>query len=64
MIAFGKGGSLETVIGAYAPIRRPKVEEGGAITGVFFAEQTADALTNAILSFESSEEIAGRGLNL
>jgi glycosyltransferase involved in cell wall biosynthesis len=57
VIAFGKGGSLETVIGNYAPIRRQKVEQGSAITGVFFAEQTADALANAILSFESSEDI-------
>ena len=57
VIAFGKGGSLETVVGAYAPICRQKVEQGSAITGVFFAEQTADALANAILSFESSEDI-------
>jgi glycosyltransferase involved in cell wall biosynthesis len=57
VIAFGKGGSLETVVGVYAPIRRQKVEEGSAITGVFFAEQTADALAKAILSFESSEDI-------
>jgi glycosyltransferase involved in cell wall biosynthesis len=57
VIAFGKGGSLETVIGAYAPIGRQKVQQTTGITGVFFAEQTADALANAILSFESSEDI-------
>ncbi len=57
VIAFGKGGSLETVVGVYAPTRQQTLEEGSAITGVFFAEQTADALANAILSFESSEDM-------
>jgi glycosyltransferase involved in cell wall biosynthesis len=57
VIAFGKGGSLETVIGTYAPIREQRAEEDTAMTGVFFEEQTADSLAKAILSFESSEEI-------
>jgi glycosyltransferase involved in cell wall biosynthesis len=57
VIAFGKGGSLETVIGARAPIRARKVHENSAITGVFFGEQTADSLAEAIRSFESCEEI-------
>jgi glycosyltransferase involved in cell wall biosynthesis len=57
VIAFGKGGSLETVRGAYAPMREPEAAEGGAITGVFFREQNAESLAKAILCFESSEEI-------
>jgi glycosyltransferase involved in cell wall biosynthesis len=57
VIAFGKGGSLETVIGAYAPMRTQKVYQDPAITGVFFEEQTADSLAEAIRSFESCEEI-------
>jgi glycosyltransferase involved in cell wall biosynthesis len=57
VIAFGKGGSLETVVGTYTPDHEQKNGNGTAITGVFFPEQTADSLTKAILSFESSEEI-------
>jgi glycosyltransferase involved in cell wall biosynthesis len=56
VIAFGKGGSLETVVGAYDLSRQKKVEKGSALTGVFFAEQTAESLASAILSFESSED--------
>jgi glycosyltransferase involved in cell wall biosynthesis len=57
VIAFGKGGSLETVVGSYAPIGKRKSCQDGAITGVFFQEQTAGSLAEAILSFESSEEM-------
>jgi glycosyltransferase involved in cell wall biosynthesis len=57
VIAFGKGGSLETVIGAYPPIRAQKVCENPPITGVFFGKQTAISLTEAIRSFESCEEV-------
>jgi glycosyltransferase involved in cell wall biosynthesis len=57
VIAFGKGGSLETVLGTYNPIRQKRTEEGPGFTGVFFREQTADSLAEAILAFESSEEI-------
>src|SRR3984893_2614221 len=57
LIAFAKGGSLETVRGIYTPIRQQQGTADSAITGVFFREQTADSLANAILSFESSEEI-------
>ena len=57
VIAFGKGGSLETVIGAYAPLREQTVYKHAAITGVFFEKQTADSLAKAILAFESAEEI-------
>ena len=41
VIAFGKGGVLETV------------QEGENPTGYFFAEQTTDSLKQAILAFES-----------
>ena len=57
VIAFGKGGSLETVIGTYNPIGEQRPDEDTPVTGVFFEEQTADSLAKAILSFESSEEI-------
>jgi glycosyltransferase involved in cell wall biosynthesis len=57
VIAFGKGGSLETVIGAYPPIRAQKLCENPPITGVFFGKQTAISLTEAIRSFESCEEV-------
>ena len=57
VIAFGKGGSLETVLGTYSPNRQKRTEEGPGFTGVFFREQTADSLAEAILAFESSEEI-------
>jgi len=57
VIAFGKGGSLETVIGTYAPLRKQTVYKHAAITGVFFEKQTADSLAKAILAFESAEEI-------
>jgi len=57
VIAFGKGGSLETVVGAYSPIRAQEFYKDPAITGVFFGEQTADSLAEAIRSFESCEKI-------
>jgi glycosyltransferase involved in cell wall biosynthesis len=57
VIAFGKGGSLESVIGVYAPIGEQRADADGPITGVFFEEQTADSLAKAILSFESREEM-------
>jgi glycosyltransferase involved in cell wall biosynthesis len=57
VIAFGKGGSLETVVGAYPPLSERETGAATGITGVFFPEQTADSLARAILSFESAEEI-------
>lgn len=44
VIAFGKGGALETVVGYR------NSEEGS--TGVFFSEQTADSLRSAVAEFE------------
>jgi glycosyltransferase involved in cell wall biosynthesis len=57
VIAYGKGGSLETVIGIHAPNGDHKAGTGTTATGIFFQEQTADSLAKAILSFESCEEI-------
>src|SRR5690348_16000868 len=49
VIAYGRGGALETVIG---------IEDGAeahSATGIFFAEQTADSLAAAITRFEKVE---------
>ena len=56
VIAYGKGGSLETVLGAYPPIDQGQSDELDGITGIFFEEQTADSLAKAILEFEACEE--------
>lgn len=56
VIAFGKGGSLETVIGAYNPAGQQKKKDDKAVTGIFFEKQTADSLADAILTFEASED--------
>jgi glycosyltransferase involved in cell wall biosynthesis len=56
VIAFGKGGSLETVLGADNPAVQQKKKDDKAITGIFFEKQTADSLADAILSFEASED--------
>jgi glycosyltransferase involved in cell wall biosynthesis len=55
VIAFGKGGSLETVVGTFHPTGEEQPELAKPLTGVFFREQTADSLAKAILSFESAE---------
>lgn len=49
VIAFGKGGALETVRG---------VAQGDAATGVFFNEQSVAALCQAVDAFEHSPTIA------
>jgi glycosyltransferase involved in cell wall biosynthesis len=49
VIAFGCGGSLETVIGVGSSDDHP-------VTGVYFREQTAESLQTAILEFERVEE--------
>jgi hypothetical protein len=48
---------LETVVGTYDPAGHQSNGEEPAITSVFFAEQTADSLVSAILTFESCEEL-------
>lgn len=47
VIAYGKGGALET-------IRSPKDEQP---TGLFFDEQTVDGLSKAIIEFEKNENL-------
>lgn len=49
VIAYGRGGALETVIGL-TPGRNPE-----AASGIFFYEQSAEALADAIVAFESAE---------
>ena len=56
VIAYGKGGALETVLGTFPPVGEQKANGVSEMTGVFFQEQTADSLANAIRSFESAEE--------
>jgi len=51
VLAFGRGGASETVIGfASADARSPATS-----TGIFFQEQSAECLAEAILRFESIE---------
>jgi glycosyltransferase involved in cell wall biosynthesis len=54
VIAYGKGGSLETVRGYQERSGRHLIDELEA-TGFFFYEQTADAVARAILRFEAVE---------
>jgi len=51
VIAFGKGGALETVIG----LNQSQSEQSDA-TGIFFYEQSREALEAAILLFEQGRE--------
>jgi glycosyltransferase involved in cell wall biosynthesis len=51
VIAFGKGGARETVIGA----DRDELAIPERSTGLFFGEQRADSLVEAILKFEAEE---------
>ena len=52
VIAYGKGGALETVIG----YRGGDGPDPGRCTGLFFAPQTADALADAVRRFETVED--------
>lgn len=51
VIAFGRGGALETVVGAF----RGTISANQA-TGIFFDEQTVKSLREAILAFERIED--------
>jgi len=55
VIAFGKGGALETVIGTYPPVVERASNGDAPMTGVFFEKQSVDSVARAILSFESAE---------
>ena len=48
VVAYGRGGTLETIV----PVDDP---EGRPPTGVFFGEQTVDSISDAILRFEAVE---------
>ena len=53
VIAFGRGGALETVQGPFA-------DEAGidsSCNGILFAEQTSSSIEHAILVFEASEQV-------
>jgi glycosyltransferase involved in cell wall biosynthesis len=62
VVAYGKGGSLETVRGYPDRAGRRPVRESGA-TGMFFYSQTADAVAAAILRLEAVEsEFSARAI--
>jgi glycosyltransferase involved in cell wall biosynthesis len=57
VIAYGKGGSLETVVGATGSAVRQKASSGKLLTGIFFERQSAESLADAISTFESCEHL-------
>jgi glycosyltransferase involved in cell wall biosynthesis len=54
VVAYGKGGSLETVRGYTRKTTRNRISEP-EFTGIFFHDQTAEAVTDAILRLEAIE---------
>lgn len=57
VIAYGFGGSLETVRGVRAGHATDSSDIGETSpTGIFFAAQTADSMADAILRFEATED--------
>ncbi len=56
VIAFGKGGSRETINGAFFDGHH-RLPEKGAPTGIFFHEQTTHQVVQAILAFEAMEPV-------
>jgi glycosyltransferase involved in cell wall biosynthesis len=57
VIAYGKGGSLETVIGVEDDLPLGCYSLPAQPTGIFFSEQTEESVIEAILRFESIEDI-------
>jgi glycosyltransferase involved in cell wall biosynthesis len=55
VIAYGKGGSLETVAGIYPPIDLDGDAPLNGVTGMFFQEQTPASLAQTLLTFEAIE---------
>ena len=51
VIAYGKGGAMESVIGGFSP----ELQRDGRATGVFFDEQNVDSVMKAMLQFEMME---------
>jgi glycosyltransferase involved in cell wall biosynthesis len=52
VIAFGKGGALETIVGSFANENNVKVTD----TGLFFEKQTTESLINAVSIFENNSD--------
>ena len=50
VIAFGKGGALETIVGSFANENNVKTTD----TGLFFEKQTTESLINAVAVFEKN----------
>jgi glycosyltransferase involved in cell wall biosynthesis len=51
VIAYGRGGAMESVVGGFSH----ELQKEGRATGVFFDEQSADSVAEAILRFETIE---------
>jgi glycosyltransferase involved in cell wall biosynthesis len=51
VIAYGKGGAIESVIGGFSP----ELQRDGRATGVFFDEQSVESVVKAMLQFEMME---------
>jgi glycosyltransferase involved in cell wall biosynthesis len=52
VIAFGKGGALETIVGSFATENNIKDTD----TGLFFEKQTTESLINAVEVFERNRD--------
>jgi glycosyltransferase involved in cell wall biosynthesis len=52
VIAYGRGGSLETIQGPF--VGEEAIDS--SCNGIFFGEQSVDCIANAILAFEASEQ--------
>lgn len=52
VIAYGRGGALDTIQGPF--VGEAKIDR--SCNGIFFAEQTTHAVVDAILAFEASEQ--------
>jgi glycosyltransferase involved in cell wall biosynthesis len=52
VIAYGRGGAMESVVGGFSP----ELQRDGRATGVFFDEQSVDGVVKAILHFEAMEQ--------
>jgi glycosyltransferase involved in cell wall biosynthesis len=55
VIAYGKGGALETIVPLDKNIKNEK-EQSSSATGMFFYEQTAESLANAVACFEDVQD--------
>ena len=56
VIAYGKGGALETIVadGVASDTNAASAAVGAAPTGVFFSEQTVESIRDALVRFESA----------